>query len=211
MITVVDYGSGNLRSVSKALEKVGGDVTVSARPEDVAAASHIVLPGVGAFADCRRNLDETGLTEPVLAHIEAGKPFFGICVGMQMLFSEGHEFGVHPGLGLIPGSVVGFPTDMPDPADDTRLLKVPHMGWSRVKQAQKHPLWNGIDDKSFFYFVHSFHGRPDDLGHMAGTAMYGAPFTAAVARDNLFATQFHPEKSQNNGLKLLENFISWRP
>ncbi|MBF0146102.1 MAG: imidazole glycerol phosphate synthase subunit HisH [Magnetococcales bacterium] len=211
MITVIDYGSGNLRSVAKALEKSGGTVQISHRPEEIRQADRILLPGVGAFGDCRANLEQTQLLEPVLEHIRKGKPFLGICVGMQLLFSEGHEFGIHPGLGLFPGKVVEFPKDMPDPANAPLHLKVPHMGWNRVRQTVAHPLWQGIPQDTFFYFVHSFHGILDQPTMSAGESVYGMPFCAACARDNLFATQFHPEKSQTNGLRMLENFISWSP
>lgn len=212
MITVIDYGSGNLRSVAKALESVGGNAVVSSRVEDVQKADRVVLPGVGAFADCRRNLEESGLMQAALDHVSDGKPFLGICVGMQLLFTQGHEFGLHPGLDLIPGHVVGFETDMVDPADDRRHLKVPHMGWNRVRQVREHALWAGIPDASHFYFVHSFYPRPDDPEEAeVGAADYGIRFTTAVARDNIFATQFHPEKSQKYGLKLLENFLAWSP
>ncbi|MEG3639927.1 imidazole glycerol phosphate synthase subunit HisH [Magnetococcus sp. PR-3] len=210
MITVVDYGSGNLRSVSKALEQVGGSVVVSSNPADIVKADRVVLPGVGAFADCRRNLDEAELTDPVLAHIQGGKPFLGICVGMQMLFDESHEFGNHPGFGLVPGKVEAFSKKMQDPADLKRYLKVPHMGWTPVHQTVKHPMWEGIEEMAHFYFVHSFHGVVDHQAHQLGQTTYGIPFTSAVGHDNIFATQFHPEKSQNNGLKLLENFVNWQ-
>ncbi len=211
LITVIDYGSGNLRSVAKALESVGGDVVVSRAAADVKRADRVVLPGVGAFGDCYRNLEESGLLEPTLAHIASGKPFLGICVGMQMLFSEGREFGIHKGLDLIGGHVDGFATDMKDPQQPGMFLKVPHMGWNRVAQHKSHPLWQGIPDESFFYFVHSFHGHTIEDSHIAGSSFYGVEFTAAVARDNIFATQFHPEKSQKHGLEILQNFISWSP
>ncbi|MBF0358029.1 MAG: imidazole glycerol phosphate synthase subunit HisH [Magnetococcales bacterium] len=210
-ITVIDYGSGNLRSVAKALESVGGQVTVSQSPAAIIDADRVVLPGVGAFADCYRNLQESGLLEPTLEHIRAGKPFLGICVGMQLLFSEGHEFGVHKGLDLISGHVGGFKTDMADPEQPGMNLKVPHMGWNRVAQKQEHPLWAGIPDNSHFYFVHSFHAQPKESQLIAGSSSYGIEFCAAIAQDNIFATQFHPEKSQKNGLTLLKNFISWSP
>ncbi|MBF0152799.1 MAG: imidazole glycerol phosphate synthase subunit HisH [Magnetococcales bacterium] len=209
MIIVVDYGSGNLRSVAKALEHAGGEVRVSADPHTIAQARHLVLPGVGAFGDCRANLDARGLTEPVLEHIRTGKPFLGICVGMQLLFAAGEEFGYHAGLNLIPGHVVPFSRDMIDPADQERCLKVPHMGWNQVRQEQSHPLWKGIPDAAHFYFVHSFHGQTTHPSVVAGSSVYGITFTAAVARDNLFATQFHPEKSQRHGLRLLHNFLEW--
>lgn len=211
MITVIDYGSGNLRSVAKALESVGGRVTVSSQPANLKLAGHLLLPGVGAFADCRRNLEETGLLEPVLNHVNRGRPFLGICVGMQLLFTEGHEFGVHPGLGLVAGKVVGFGKGMADPRCKGRHLKVPHMGWNRVRMERPHPLWADIPDLSHFYFVHSFHAVADDPGMVVGSSDYGIGFTAAVARDNLFATQFHPEKSQRYGLRLLRNFVGWSP
>ncbi|MBF0134302.1 MAG: imidazole glycerol phosphate synthase subunit HisH [Magnetococcales bacterium] len=211
MITVIDYGSGNLRSVAKALEKSGGKVRVSHHPEDILQADRILLPGVGAFGDCRANLDAAHLLEPILEHIQKGKPFLGICVGMQLLFTEGHEFGIHPGLGLFDGVVVGFDKTIPDPNNPGMALKVPHMGWNRVRQTQSHPLWQGIAQDTFFYFVHSYHGKLNDPGMMAGESVYGIPFCAAAARDNLFATQFHPEKSQSAGLKMMENFISWSP
>lgn len=211
MIVVIDYGSGNLRSVAKALESVGGRVRVSADAADVAQASHVVLPGVGAFSDCRRNLEQTGVLVPMMQHLQAGRPFLGICVGMQLLFSEGHEFGVHPGLDLIPGQVVGFSTRMADPEDAHRYLKVPHIGWNQVHQAVPHPLWHTIPDRAYFYSVHSFHAQPTEAAWVVGRSQYGIEFTSAVARDNLFATQFHPEKSQKHGLQLLRNFVVWKP
>ncbi|MEO5369394.1 MAG: imidazole glycerol phosphate synthase subunit HisH [Magnetococcus sp. DMHC-1] len=209
MIVVVDYGSGNLRSVAKALESVGGQVRVTANPADIPQAGHLLLPGVGAFGDCRANLDAKGLTEPVLNHIRAGKPFLGICVGMQLLFAAGEEFGYHPGLNLLPGTVIPFSREMPDPTDPDRCLKVPHMGWNKVRQEKDHPLWNGIPDASHFYFVHSFHGQTTYPSDVAGSSVHGITFTAAAARENLFATQFHPEKSQKHGLRLLHNFLKW--
>ncbi|MEO5346770.1 MAG: imidazole glycerol phosphate synthase subunit HisH [Magnetococcus sp. YQC-9] len=211
MITIIDYGSGNLRSVAKALEASGGKVRVSGQPDDVRLASHLVLPGVGAFADCRHNLDQSGLIPPLLDHIQAGKPFLGICVGMQLLFGEGHEFGIHPGLDLLPGKVIRFANDMPDAHNPEQKLKIPHMGWNRVRQATPHPLWNAIPDQTHFYFVHSYHSVADKPTHVAAWCDHGIPFPAAIARDNLFGTQFHPEKSQEAGLQLLKNFVAWRP
>jgi imidazole glycerol-phosphate synthase subunit HisH len=211
LITVIDYGSGNLRSVAKALESVGGKVTVSQKAEDIKRADRVVLPGVGAFADCYQNLTKSGLLEPTLDHIKAGKPFLGICVGMQLLFSEGHEFGVHQGLDLIPGIVTGFENSMADPNQPGMNLKVPHMGWNRVEQKIDHPLWSGVPDQAHLYFVHSFYGQPKEQALIAGSSHYGSEFTAAVAKENIFATQFHPENSQKNGLTLLKNFISWSP
>lgn len=211
MIAVIDYGSGNLRSVAKALEAVvegSEQVLIVREPAQVVQASRLVLPGVGAFADCRQTLESTGLMEAVLRHLEAGRPFLGICVGMQLLFTQSHEFGVHPGLGWIPGQVVSFDRRVPDPGDVGRTLKVPHMGWNRVRQESAHPLWAGIPDEAFFYFVHSFHGVADDRSQVTGSAEYGIRFTAAVGRDHLFGTQFHPEKSQQHGLRLLHNFVT---
>ncbi|MBF0188853.1 MAG: imidazole glycerol phosphate synthase subunit HisH [Magnetococcales bacterium] len=209
---IIDYGSGNLRSVAKAVESVGGDPDVTDKPKKLAKADRIILPGVGAFADCRANLDNRDLVEPITEHINAGRPFLGICVGMQLLFSESHEFGTHPGLDLIPGTVDAFSKKMSDPEDNSRHLKVPHMGWNRVSQTQeKHPLWAEIPDASHFYFVHSFHGVASNKEEIAGMSDYGIPFVAAVARNNLFATQFHPEKSQKFGLQLLKNFLAWKP
>ncbi|MBF0610778.1 MAG: imidazole glycerol phosphate synthase subunit HisH [Magnetococcales bacterium] len=211
MIALLDYGSGNLRSVAKAVEKMGGDVKITQRPEEAMQANYMILPGVGAFADCRRNLEAANLLEPVEHHIRAGKPFLGICVGMQLLYTTSHEFGCHPGLNHIPGQVIPFATTMVDPADDKRHLKVPHMGWNKVRQQQPHPLWQGIPDESHFYFVHSFHCQPEENSTVAAISEYGIPFVAAACKDNIFATQFHPEKSQRLGLKLLENFLSWQP
>ncbi|MBF0176457.1 MAG: imidazole glycerol phosphate synthase subunit HisH [Magnetococcales bacterium] len=209
MIIVVDYGSGNLRSVTKSLEIVGGRVRISSDPADISRAERLVLPGVGAFGDCRANLDARGLTEPVLEHLRTGRPFLGICVGMQLLFTAGEEFGYHPGLDLIPGRVVPFSRAMTDATDPERHLKVPHMGWNKVHQEQNHPLWVGIPDNSHFYFVHSFHGQVTHATDVAGSSFHGVGFTAAVAKENLFATQFHPEKSQQHGLRLLHNFLKW--
>ncbi|MBF0438618.1 MAG: imidazole glycerol phosphate synthase subunit HisH [Magnetococcales bacterium] len=211
MTTVIDYGSGNLRSVAKALETAGATLLVSSRAEDIQQADALVLPGVGAFADCHRNLTASGLVGPLLDHIQSGKPFLGICVGMQLLFTEGHEFGIHPGLDLIPGKVVGFSKQMSDPAHPGTHLKSPHMGWNRIHLVKPHPLWQKISDKTHFYFVHSFHGVTKDPDTVAALCDYGISFPAAVAKENLFATQFHPEKSQTAGLQLLKNFVEWRP
>jgi len=201
-IAVVDYGMGNLRSVSKALEHVApqAEVRVTADPQAILSSDRVVVPGQGALPDCMRQLDASGAREAVLEAARA-KPFLGICVGLQMLFERGEE-GDTPGLGVLPGEVPRF-----------RLagLKVPHMGWNEVAQAQPHPLWGGIADGSRFYFVHSYYPAPRGPNLSAATAVYGRPFTCAVARDNIFAVQFHPEKSQSAGLQLLSNFVSWRP
>lgn len=212
MIAVIDYGSGNLRSVAKALESVGGEqVVICNDPNQARRADRLVLPGVGAFADCYNNLKSSNLLEPVWHHIESERPFLGICVGMQLLFSEGREFGIHPGLDLIPGPVVPFAKDMTDPTDPDRHLKVPHMGWNQVRQEQVHPMWEAIPEATFFYFVHSYYGIPMDPKCIAGSTDYGVRFAAAVTRNNLFGTQFHPEKSQKFGLQLLTNFVTWNP
>ena len=201
-IAVVDYGMGNLRSVSKALERVapGTEVAVTADPEVIHKSERLVVPGQGAMPDCMRNLEASGAREAVLEAVRS-KPYLGICLGLQMLFERAEEGGT-TGLGLLAGSVPRF-----------RLqgMKIPHMGWNEVFHARPHPLWEGIADASRFYFVHSYYPAPQDAALAAGTCMYGAPFTCAVARDNIFAVQFHPEKSQSAGLQLLSNFVSWRP
>lgn len=205
-IAVVDYGMGNLRSVSKALEHVApeADVRVSADPAAIRAADRVVVPGQGALPDCMRSLGSSGAREAVLEALE-GKPYLGICLGLQMLFERGEE-GDCPGLGLLRGNVPRFAPSM-----QARGLKIPHMGWNEVIQERPHALWSGIPDRSRFYFVHSYHPAPTDASVVAGTCVYGAPFTCAIARDNIFAVQFHPEKSQAAGLQLLSNFVRWRP
>ena len=198
MIAIVDYGMGNLRSVQKGFEKVGHAATVTADPAVVAAAQKIVLPGVGAFADAIAQLRAGGLDRPVLEGIAAGKPFLGICLGLQLLFEVSHEDGRHEGLGVLEGEVVRFRV----PAG----YKVPHMGWNQLEIRRRPPLLEGIADGAHFYFVHSYYVVPRDKQVIAAEASYPEPFTAMVWRDNLFATQFHPEKSQADGLRLLRNF-----
>jgi glutamine amidotransferase len=211
-VAVVDYGMGNLRSVSQAVQhaadEAGVEVFVTADPKVVRAAARIVLPGQGSMPDCMRELRDSGLLEPVL-EAAASKPLFGVCVGMQMLLSRSEE-GPSDGLALIPGEVVRFQLEGRKQPDGSRF-KVPQMGWNRVRQAQPHPLWAGVPDDSYFYFVHSYYARPVDMRHSAGEADYGGHFTAAVARDNIFATQFHPEKSADHGLWLYRNFLHWNP
>lgn len=211
-VAVVDYGMGNLRSVSQAVQHVAQDsgftVVITARPEDVRAAERIVLPGQGAMPDCMRELRESGLLESVL-EAAASKPLFGVCVGMQMLLDASDE-GPTDGLGLIHGRVVRFELAGQLQPDGSRY-KVPQMGWNEVWQAQPHPIWGGVPDGSYFYFVHSYHARPSDARHSVGEADYGGRFTAAIARDNIFATQFHPEKSADHGLALYRNFLAWQP
>ena len=193
---------GNLRSVSKALEHVapGADVLATADPASIRSAERVVVPGQGAMPDCMRQLSASGAREAVIEAALA-KPFLGICIGLQMLFERGEE-GDTRGLGLLPGSVPRFRVSD---------LKIPHMGWNEVLQRRRHALWAGIADRSRFYFVHSYFPAPRDEGLTAATCVYGMPFTCAVARDNIFAVQFHPEKSQSAGLQLLTNFVRWRP
>lgn len=208
-IAVIDYGMGNLRSVSKALEHVAGatPVVVTADPAVVAAAERVVFPGQGAMPDCMRELDVRGLRQAVV-QAAAAKPFLGICVGEQMLFERSEEGDV-PGLAIFPGVVRRFPDARMVDARGERL-KVPHMGWNEVWQ-KPHALWSGIADGSRFYFVHSYCAQQVEPDLCAGTTEYGVPFTCAVARDNIFAVQFHPEKSARDGLQLLKNFVEWRP
>jgi glutamine amidotransferase len=206
-IAVVDYGMGNLRSVSKALEHVAPDaeVCVTSDPEWILAADRVVFPGQGAMPDCMRELDGRGLREAVLKSARR-RPFLGICIGLQMLFDRSEE-GNAEGLRVFKGAVRRFrPETM---AKDH--LKVPHMGWNQVMQSHLHPLWHGISEGERFYFVHSYFAVPDDSRLIAAHATYGAEFCVAVARENIFAVQFHPEKSQSSGLRLLSNFVSWNP
>jgi glutamine amidotransferase len=202
IIAVVDYGMGNLRSVSKAIEHVApqADVVVTRDAQRIAEAERVVVPGQGAMPDCMRQLGESGAREAVL-EAARGKPFLGICIGLQMLFEHGEE-GDTPGLGVLAGEVPRF--QVPG-------LKVPHIGWNDVAQTRPHALWAQIPDRSRFYFVHSYYPEPQDKTLTAATTVYGKPFTCAVARDNIFAVQFHPEKSQSAGLQLLSNFVRWRP
>ena len=217
MIIIVDYGMGNVRSVAQALRHVApdADVRISSDVADLERAGRVVLPGQGAMPDCMRNLRETGLVDTLLRCAET-KPLLGVCVGEQMLVDasdESRDDRPTPGLGLIAGRCVRF-----DPAAGGAVppLKVPHMGWNRVRQesvggGDKHALWRGIADDSWFYFVHSYHVALEDDAQCAGSAVYGLPFTAAIARDNIFATQFHPEKSAAAGLALYRNFVAWNP
>jgi glutamine amidotransferase len=211
-VAVVDYGMGNLRSVSQAVmhvaEGTGFQVVVTSHPEDVLAAERVVLPGQGAMPDCMRALRESGLGEAVL-DAAARKPLLGVCVGMQMLLSRSEE-GPSEGLGLVPGEVLRFRLDGQLQPDGSRF-KVPQMGWNEVIQVSAHPLWKDIPDQARFYFVHSFYARPFDAGHSVGETEYGSRFTCALARDNIFATQFHPEKSAQHGLALYRNFLHWTP
>jgi glutamine amidotransferase len=201
-IAVVDYGMGNLRSVSKAVEHVApqAKVLVTADPKEILSADRVVVPGQGAMPDCMRQLAASGAREAVVEATRS-KPFLGLCIGVQMLFERGEE-GDTAGLGVLAGIV---------PRLRAPGLKIPHMGWNQVYRSRAHPLWDGIEDGSRFYFVHSYYPAPRDPALTAATCVYGAPFTCAVARDNIFAVQFHPEKSQSAGLQLLSNFVRWRP
>ncbi|ASU37454.1 imidazole glycerol phosphate synthase subunit HisH [Herbaspirillum sp. meg3] len=209
-IVVVDYGMGNLRSVAQALRHVApeADVRISGEVADIQSADRIVLPGQGAMPDCMRCLRESGLQEAVI-EASRSKPLFGVCVGEQMLFDWSEE-GDTPGLGLLPGKVVRFQLEG-QTQDDGSRFKVPQMGWNRVHQKVAHPLWSGIDEQAYFYFVHSYYAQPGQSAHTVGETVYGQPFACAVARDNIFATQFHPEKSASAGLQLYRNFVHWKP
>jgi imidazole glycerol-phosphate synthase subunit HisH len=204
-VAVVDYGVGNLHSVRHALELVGGDVVVTTRPDDLRDAERIVLPGVGAFGECARRLRDSGFVEPLAHEVRGrGKPLLGICVGMQLLAREGHEMGVHAGLDWVGGVVRRLDVD-------DAGLKVPHVGWNDVEPETDSPLFKGFRRDSTFYFTHSYHLVLDDTSALAASCDYGVRFTAAVLAGNVVATQFHPEKSQETGLKLLENFLAWAP
>ena len=223
-VAVLDYGMGNLRSVSNAVRHVangsGFEVIVTSKPEDVMNAERVVLPGQGAIADCMRGLLDSGML-PAVLHAASHKPLFGVCVGMQMLLSHSAEgvpgdggIGTR-GLDLIPGEVIKFELAGKTQPDGSRY-KVPQMGWNQVYQSHDanspaHPIWSGVADGAYFYFVHSFYAHPSDARHPAGEADYGTRFTAAIARDNIFATQFHPEKSADQGLTLYRNFLHWNP
>jgi len=210
-IVVVDYGMGNLRSVAQALRAVApeADVQISGDPAAIDAADRIVLPGQGAMRDCMRSLNESGVRD-ALMRAAASKPMMGVCVGEQMLFDVSEEGGNTPGLCLLPGKVVRFQLDGMLQEDGSRF-KVPQMGWNQVRQRAPHAMWNGIPDNAWFYFVHSYFAQPAQAEHSAAETVYGQPFCCAVARDNIFATQFHPEKSAATGLQLYKNFIHWNP
>jgi imidazole glycerol-phosphate synthase subunit HisH len=197
MIAIVDYGAGNLRSVANAIAKLGYEPTVTSKPADLRKAAAIILPGVGAAADTMRNLERLGFSDAIRRAVADGLPMLAICVGMQVLFDETEEGGRHRCLGIIPGLVKRLPPG----------LKIPHMGWNQVDQKTRHPLFDSIPDGANFYFVHSYCAEPRDLGVVAGTTDYGAPFCSAVVSRNLMATQFHPEKSGENGLRMYENFL----
>lgn len=198
MIALVDYGMGNLRSVEKALEKVGFNVKRTSNPDDLDKSDAIVVPGVGAFGDAIHNLQRLGLKDKIIDLIKEGKPYLGICLGLQILFEYGYEFGQHEGLGIIKGSVVRFDERLP--------IKIPHMGWNQVWFKKPSKMYEGLKDGEFFYFVHSYYAKPDDEEVIATTTDYAVDFCSSIEIDNIWAVQFHPEKSQKAGLKLLENF-----
>jgi glutamine amidotransferase len=198
MIAIIDYGMGNLRSVSKAFEAVGHQAVVTRDPRVIGEASHVVLPGVGAFGECMANVERYGLAEPIRTAIQSGKPFLGICLGLQLLFTESEEFGTHKGLGIIPGRVRPFEIDP--------TLKVPHMGWNQVNIQRPCPLFEGITDGDHWYFVHSYFVDPVDRRIAATTTTYGVPFVSSIWWNNVVACQFHPEKSQAVGLRFIKNF-----
>lgn len=210
MIAIIDSGIANLRSVQKGFERIEADATVVEDPRTLRDAAGIVLPGVGAFADGISKLRDGGFVEPLLRAIEAGKPVLGICLGLHFLFSESEEFGHHTGLNVIKGRVVRF-TDVALSGNGYNAgsrLKIPHMGWNRIRIERQAPIFKGIPDGAFFYFVHSYYVQPEDESVIAATTEYGLRFTSVLWRDNLFACQFHPEKSQALGLQLLKNFAS---
>ncbi|RUM48835.1 MAG: imidazole glycerol phosphate synthase subunit HisH [Hydrogenothermus sp.] len=199
MITVVDYGMGNLRSVAKAFEAVGASVKVSSKPEDIKNSKAIVVPGVGAFGDAIKHLKELNLYDEIINHVNNKKPYFGICLGLQILFEKGYEFGEHKGLGIIKGKVIRF--------KQKEGYKIPHMGWNQVSIKQKNGLFTDIKNSEFFYFVHSFYVVPEDSKVVASTTDYINEFCSSIQIDNIWAVQFHPEKSQKAGLKLIKNFV----
>jgi glutamine amidotransferase len=207
MIAIVDYGMGNLRSVQKGFERVGHEAVVTSDAKTILNASKVVLPGVGAFPDCMRNLTEYGLIDVVIKTIESGKPFLGICLGLQLLFTESEEFGISKGLDVIKGRVVRFKNlSFGTPHSALGTLKIPHMGWNSLSIKRKAPALQDAPDKSNFYFVHSFHVVPEDKAVIATTTDYGIEFVSSIWKDNIFAVQFHPEKSQALGLSILKRF-----
>jgi glutamine amidotransferase len=202
-IVIIDYGMGNLRNVQRGFERIGLEAKLTRNKKEIQRASAIVLPGVGAFKDCMINLEKYGMVESLLRSIEKGKPYLGICLGLQILFSESEEFGSHKGLDLIKGRVVRF---KPDPEH-----KVPHMGWNTVEIEREVPMFQGIESGDFFYFVHSYYVIPEEKQWISTFTTYGKRFVSSIWKENIFATQFHPEKSQHKGLKILENFVKSIP
>lgn len=213
MIAIIDYGMGNLRSVHKAFAAVGHDAVVTRDPALLNKAGHLVLPGVGAFADCMANLAEYGLIEPIRKGIASGKPFLGICLGLQVLFTESEEFGVHKGMDIVPGRVRRFPFEQGSGqsiSGELSPLKVPHMGWNELALERVAPPLQHVPTGTHVYFVHSYYVEPSDPSVIATTTDYGRAFVSSIWRDNIFACQFHPEKSQAVGLQIVKNFAEWR-
>jgi glutamine amidotransferase len=209
MIAIIDYGMGNLRSVHKAFEAVGHQAVVTRDPRVIGSASHVVLPGVGAFGDCMANLDRYGLIDPIGKSIESGKPFLGICLGLQLLFTESEEFGMHKGLGVITGKVRRFAFEASG-RNEQATVKIPHMGWNEIEILRSAPIFEGVKPGTYGYFVHSYYVEPVDQGVVASVTDYGGRFVSSVWQDNIVACQFHPEKSQAVGLQLVKNFGDWR-
>jgi glutamine amidotransferase len=204
-VSIIDYGMGNLRSVQKGFEKIGAQAKVINTPQQVADAEAIVLPGVGAFKNCLENLDSLKLITPIIRSIKSGKPFLGICLGLQILFTESEEFGSTSGLDIIKGKVIRFKTNT---CDNTPHLKIPHMGWNSISIKKEGPYLEGIENETYLYFVHSYYVKPENEKVIATTTDYGVEFVSSILKDNIFACQFHPEKSQKAGLKILENFTT---
>ena len=213
MVTIIDYGIGNLRSIEKALQKVGAEVVRTDDADAVRTAEKLVLPGVGAFGACMAEIRSRGLVQPILDAVASGTPFLGVCVGLQLLFEESEERGRHKGLGILPGKVVRFPNadeaaSLLDADDSTERLKIPHMGWNTIKPVRTHPLLQGLTESPHFYFVHSYHARPEQSSDVLATTTYGVEFPAIVHRNNVLGVQFHPEKSHRAGLQVLKNFTT---
>ncbi|PIP73216.1 MAG: imidazole glycerol phosphate synthase subunit HisH [Nitrospinae bacterium CG22_combo_CG10-13_8_21_14_all_47_10] len=205
MIAIIDYGMGNLRSVQKAFEAVGAEAIVTSDSQKILSAKSVVLPGVGAFKDCMENLEKLGLIDTVHKSVKSGKPFLGICLGLQLLFNQSEEFGQVDGLGILPGKVVGFKNAHLS-SDSGEPLKIPHMGWNTVRVVPGNPLFDSVPDESYFYFVHSYYIVPQSASIIATTTSYGIDFTSGIHHENIHAFQFHPEKSQRLGLTILKNF-----
>ncbi len=206
MLTIIDYGIGNLRSIEKAFQAVGITVLRTDDIDRIAAAEKLVLPGVGAFGACADEVRRRNLEAPILEAVDRGVPLLGVCVGMQLLFDESEELGQHNGLGLLPGRIVRFDNAPADTNAPVEPLKVPHMGWNTLTLTQTSPLFEGLPPEAFVYFVHSYHATPDNPADILATTPYGVDFPAIVGRNNVFGVQFHPEKSQQNGLRILKNF-----
>jgi len=213
MVTIIDYGIGNLRSIEKAFQRNGAEVLRTDDAADIAAAERLVLPGVGAFGACMQEIRDRDLVEPILEAVDAGTPFLGVCVGLQLLFEVSEEQGTHEGLGILPGKVVRFPdareaADLVDDYTNGQALKVPHMGWNDITPTRTHPLLAELPERPYFYFVHSYYAQPDTPSDVLATTHYGVDFPAIVHRNNVLGVQFHPEKSHASGLQVLKNFTA---